>query len=193
VVKSVNVEVTSEGGETLFRGPIALEAGAARPSGQVTFEAPAGMLRVRVAAESGTGQRLDIRDRHLDVPDLSAAGPRVTTPFVYRGRTVLDLKQIRSQAAPLPAAARTFARSERILLRFQTLGTGGTAPTVGLRLLNSAGQPLATLPPPSTADSVTYDCEMTFGAFPPGDYVVEISAESGGQTVREHLAVRITG
>jgi len=193
VVKAVNVEVTSDGGETLFKGPIASDPGAARPSGQVSFEAPVGMLRVRVAAESGTGQRLDVRDRHLDVPDLNAAGPRLTTPFVFRGRTVLDLKQVRSQATPLPAAARTFARSERILVRFQALGPGGSAPTVALRLLNGAGQPLATFPPPPSADSLTYETEMTFGAFPPGDYVIEISAESGGQTVREHMAIRVTG
>lgn len=192
VVKNVNVEVTSEGGETLFKGAVAPDPAAGRPAGQVTFEAPAGMLRVRVAAESGAGQRLDVRDRHLDVPDLTNTGPRLTTPFVFRGRTVLDLKQVRSQPTPLPAAARTFARSERILLRFQALGSTGT-PVVGLKLLNATGQPLATYPPPPAVEGVTHEAEMTFGAFPPGDYVIEISAESDSKVVREFLAIRVTG
>jgi VWFA-related protein len=193
VVKTVDVEVTSEGGETLFKGPIASDPAASRPAGQVTFEAPVGMLRVRVTAQSGSGERLDVRDRHLDVPDLTATGPRLTTPFVFRGRTVLDLKQVRTQATPLPAAARTFARSERILLRFQALGPAGAAPVVELKLLNPTGQALATFPPPPSVDGITHEAEMTFGAFPPGDYVIEISAQSSGTVVREHLAIRVTG
>lgn len=193
VVKSVNVEVTADSGEALFTGPVAADPTASRPSGQVTFEAPVGIVRVRVTAESGAGQRLDVRDRHVEVPDLTGTGPRLTTPFVFRGRTVLDLKQLRAQATPLPAAGRTFARSERILLRFQALGPAGTTPMVELKLLNATGQPLATFPPPPAVDGVTHEAEMTFGAFPPGDYVIEISAQTNGEMVKEHLAIRVTG
>ncbi len=193
VVKTVDMEVTSDAGDVLFKGPVTPDPAAGRPAGQVSFDAPVGMVRVRVTAQSGTGVRLDVRDRHLDVPDL-AAGPRISTPFVFRGRSVLDLKQVRSQPSPLPSAARTFARSERILLRFQAIGAGSAPPTVALRLLNATGQPLATLPPPTAgADGVTHEAEMTFGAFPPGDYVVEIAADAGGKSVHEYLAIRVTG
>jgi hypothetical protein len=142
---------------------------------------------------SGTGERLDVRDRHLDVPDPAAGGPRLSTPFVFRGRTVLDLKQVRTQATPLPSAARVFARSERVLVRFQALGAGAASAVVGVKLLNASGQMLQEFPPPPTVDGVTHETEMTFGAFPPGDYVIAISAESDGKAVHEYLAVRVTG
>jgi VWFA-related protein len=195
VVKTVEVDVTGEGGETIFHGPVAAAAGAVRPAGQVTFDAPAGgMLRVRVVAMNARGERVDVRDRHLDVPETSTAGPTLTSPFVFRGRTALDLRQVREQASPLPAAGRTFARSERILLRFQAFGAGGSPPVVALRLLNATGQPIATYPTSaSTTGASTYEAELSFGAFPPADYVIEISAAANQDEVKEYLAIRVTG
>ena len=193
VLSTVHLEVTAESGESVFKGPVAPAAGASRPAGQVTFEAPPGMIRVRVTAEDIRGQRLDVRDRHLEVPDPTAAGPRLGTPFIFRGRSALDLKEVRAQATPMPAASRTFARSERILLRFQAFGPAGAPPAVAIRLLNATGQPLASFPEPAAAADSTYEAEMTFGAFPPGDYVIEISADAKTNVVREYLAIRVTG
>jgi VWFA-related protein len=193
LVSDVQMEVTAESGENVFKGPVASAAGAGRPAGQVTFEAPPGMLRVRVTAEDARGQRLDVRDRHLEVPDATTTGPRLSTPFIFRGRSALDLKEVRAQATPMPAAGRTFARSERILLRFQAFGAAGTPPAVAIRLLNGTGQPLASFPEPAAAADSTYEAEMTFGAFPPGDYVIEISADAKTNVVREYLAIRVTG
>ncbi len=194
VLSNVQLEVTAESGENVFKGPVASAAGTGRPAGQVTFEAPPGMLRVRVSAEDARGQRLDVRDRHLDVPDATTTtGPRLSTPFLFRGRSALDLKEVRAQATPMPAAGRTFARSERILLRFQAFGPAGTPPAVAIRLLNGTGQPLASFPEPAAAADSTYEAEMTFGAFPPGDYVIEISADAKTTVVREYVAIRVTG
>jgi hypothetical protein len=152
------------------------------------------MLRVRIVAVNARGERVDVRDRHLEVPETSTAGPTLTSPFVFRGRTALDLRQVREQASPLPAAGRTFARSERILLRFQAFGAGGSPPVVALRLLNATGQPLATYPTSaSTAGASTYEAELSFGAFPPADYVIEISAAANQDEVKEYLAIRVTG
>ncbi len=193
VVSTVHLEVTAESGENVFKGPVASSAGVGRPAGQVTFQAPPGLLRVRVTAEGAGGQRLDVRDRHVNVPDAAATGPRVSTPFIFRGRSALDLKEVRAQATPMPAAGRTFARSERILVRFQAFGPAGTPPAVAIRLLNGTGQPLASFPDPVAAPDSTYEAEMTFGAFPPGDYVIEISADGKTEVAREYLAIRVTG
>jgi VWFA-related protein len=196
VVKTVELDVTSDSGETVFKGPVAPVADAGRPAGQATFDAPPGaMLRVRVTATDGGGVRLDVRDHHLEVPDASSApGLRLTTPFVFRGRTALDLREVRTQAAPMPTAGRTFARSERMLVRFQAFAPGGAPPAVTIRLLNATGQPLATIPAEAAANSPsTYEAELAFGAFPPADYVLEIAAAADQDVVREYLALRIGG
>jgi VWFA-related protein len=195
VVKSVEVDVTSDAGETVFKGPVNPVSDVSRPAGQVTFDAPAGaMLRIRLAAVDGSGERLDVRDRHVTVPE-SDAGPalRVTAPFLFRGRTALDLREVRRQATPLPTASRQFARSERVLLRFQAFGPGPASPAVELRLLNATGQPLATYPVQPGGSPATYEAELVFGAFPPADYVIEVSAQAGEDVTREHVAIRITG
>jgi hypothetical protein len=65
---------------------------------------------------------------------------------------------------------------------------------VALRLLNATGQPLATYPTSASATGAsTYEAEMAFSAFPPADYVIEISAQVNQDEVKEYLAIRITG
>jgi hypothetical protein len=37
------------------------------------------------------------------------------------------------------------------------------------------------------------ESELGLGSFPPGDYIVEIAAEIGGETAKRLLAIRVTG
>ena len=180
-------------GQQLFQGTVARDANAARPAGQITFDAPAGMLNVRSVAESARGQRLESNELMFDVPDFSGTGPQLTSVDLFRGRTARDIQLVRTAEHPVPAVVRTFSRAERVLLRFGAYGPGGTTPAISMKLLSRAGTSMATLPAPVAGQNGMLEAEMALASFPPGDYLIEISAESDGTVVRKLLGIRVTG
>ncbi len=192
-IERVTVTAHAISGETLHTGVVAREPLAARPAGRVTFEAPAGSVRVRVVPETSRGQRLDSEDASLNVPDFTATGPMTSAPTVFRGRTARDIQDLRAATSPLPAATRQFSRVERLLLRFEAYGPAGTMPTVAMRLLNRLGENIVALPAPTRTTGATFETEMALGGLPPGDYLIEIAATIGTETSRRLLAIRVTG
>lgn len=190
-IDRVAIVATTRDGVEVFSG-VAPRPGTAASGGVVSFDAPPGPLRIRITPEDGNGARVDSDETTFEVPDYTAVGPVVTTPFVYRGRTARDMQQIRQAEAPMPAVTPTFSRLERALLRFGVHAPGSTPPTVKLRLLNQLGDELAALPPPRALDDTgRYEAEIAFGSFPPGEYLVEIAATQGEATATQLVALRI--
>lgn len=195
VVDRVSIVATTLAGDEVYRGAVA-KAGTGARGGSVTFDAPPGPLRIEVVPENARGTRLDSDEASLEVPDFTGTGPRLTTPFLYRGRTARDLQQIRGEPSPLPVVHAVFARAERMLIRFGAYGAGGVDPTLSLRLLNQNGDQLAALPPPAKragAPAGVFESELGLGSFPPGEYLIEIAAEQAGETVKQLVALRVTG
>lgn len=194
-VARVSIVATTLAGEELYRGAITRGVEAGR-GGSVTFDAPPGPLRVRVTPENSRGLRLDTDEASLEVPDFTGVGPRLTTPFLFRGRTARDLQLIRTAEAPPPVVNAIFARAERVLVRFGAYGAGDTAPALTMRLLNQTGEQLAALPAPThrpEAAAGVFESELGLGSFPPGEYLIEIAAEQGGESVKTLVALRVTG
>ena len=192
-VDRLTVAVTHVQGETVFGGTSSRDAQVPQPAGQVTFESPPGLLRVRVTAENASGRRLDSDEITFEVPDFTGTGPLISTPVVFRGRTARAIALVRAAPAPQPSVSRAFARTERLLLRFGAYGPGGTAPKVTLRLLNQLGESMSALPAPTQTPAGLFESEIGLGGLPPGDYLVEISATAADETARSLLAIRITG
>jgi VWFA-related protein len=193
VVDRLAVVAQGAAGIEVFRGTVPRETlPGGRVTGRITFDAPAGPIQLRLTAENATGRRLDTEDRSIVVPDFTGTGPLISTPFVFRGRTVRDLQQIRAAEAPVPVIRRVFSRSERVLVRFGAYGPAGSAPKVSMRLLNSQGGELAALGEPVRSGE-WFEGEFGLSSFPPADYVVEITAESNGESAKELLAIRVTG
>jgi hypothetical protein len=93
----------------------------------------------------------------------------------------------------VPTTARQFSRTERLLLRFDAYGPGGTTPAITMRLLNQQGDSIADLPAPTMASGATYESTIPLGGLPPGDFIIEIVAKAGEETSKRLLAIRITG
>jgi hypothetical protein len=148
---------------------------------------------VQVTAENARGIRIEGTEESLDVPDFTATGPQIAAPFFYRGRTVREIQQVRAAADPAPAVTPIFARAERMLMRFGAYGPAGTTPKVTVRLLNQLGGAITTLPPPVAGTNGELESELGFGSFPPGDYVIEIVAETNGESIKRLVGVRVTG
>jgi len=193
LVEQVSITAHAITGDLLFRGPVPRDTQSIRPGGRATFEAPPGAVRVRVTPENAKGQRLEAVDETYVVPDFTGPAPAISAPMVFRGRTARDIQQLRVATAALPAASRTFSRTERLLIRFDAYGPGGTTPAVSLRLLNRLGESMSALPAPTATTGGTFEAELGLGALPPGDYLIEITAKGGEESARTLLAIRVTG
>ena len=192
-VTQVRITATSIYGDKLFDGVVAKDEAAPTVAGKVTFDAPPGGLVVRVVAENARGTRLDTDEVQFEVPDFTATRPQITTPFVYRGRNARDIQQVRAAASPLPTAVRSFSRADRLLVRFDAYGPAGIPPKLTLKLLNRSGDVMAPLPAPAKRAENSFEFDLGLSSLPPGDYMIEIQAEVGGDTTRSLLAIRVTG
>jgi hypothetical protein len=159
----------------------------------VKFDAPPGNVRLKITAMSASGQRLDTIERDVDVPDFTAPAAVITTPAVFRGRTVHEIQQIRAAAQPVPTPTREFSRTERLLIRFDAYALGGLRPKVTMRLLNQLGQPMSDLAPPTTVGDNGYEADIGLGALAPASYVIEITADAGGGKTQSLIAIKVTG
>lgn len=179
-------------GDVLYRGKVARDPQALRPSGRVSFPSKPGAMRLRLTAETASGQMIDSEEREVLVPDYTKVGPTVTPPEVFRAQNARELNLIRQSATALPTTGREFARTEQLLLRFKTYGPGGTPPALTMRLLNSLGDTMSTFPPPERKADGTYDVPFSLGGLVTGSYLIEIETSTSDLKSRVILGFKIT-
>jgi hypothetical protein len=195
--RPVRVAVTASGsdGSRYFSGAVpesttpvpTLASGAL-----VTFEAPPGMLQLRLTVEGDGRDVLDSEIRDVVVPDLTAPHTLLGTPEVYRARTLADLQRLRSDLRPMPTAARDFARTETLLFRIPVYGPAGTTPTLTARLLNRAGQPMADLAIAAPAvNRPSLQVEVSLARLPAGEYGLALTATGEGGEASEIVVFRV--
>jgi VWFA-related protein len=192
VVDRIVLTATSPQGEVLFRGPVPRAPQGATPAGAIVFAAPPGPMQLNIIAEDARGMRLDRDDTTVDVPDFTRVATVITTPVVYRGRTVRDIQLIRAAASPVPAVAREFLRTERLLLRFQAYAPGGASPAITLRLLNNLGRAMSDLPAPATLADGTLESEMGLASLAPGKYLIEINGKTENDSAQVLFPFQVT-
>ena len=174
------------------RGLAASKAGAdgtARP--MVSFEADPGTLQMSLAVEGEAGEVLDRTRDEIQIPDFTGPNLVLSTPAFFRARNHLEWEKVVSDWDAIPAVARDFRRTERILLRFEAYAPGTTEPHVTAYLLNRQGTrmfPLIVLP---AADGHPYQVDIQPAALAPGDYVVELTLATSSDELVELLAFRL--
>jgi hypothetical protein len=191
--EQVSLIVTAGNGDVVFRGAVPRDPAAFRPTGRVTFMAPAGSLRLKVAVENARGQRLDNEDLNEVVPDFTATGASITEPQVFRARTAREVTTLRESITALPVVTRQFSRSERLFMRFEAYGPVGMTPQVTLRLLNRSGEPMPAAMPTPTVKGNTFEVDFGLSNLPQGDYLLEIAAATGVDRAVKLLGIRVTG
>ncbi len=191
----VQLTAVAPDGRPLFRGripegeaPAAVATVAA--GGSATFEVPPGQLQLRMTVEAANGQVLDSTMRELTVPDYTQVQVSLGTPRLYRGRTARDLQAIRANPTSAPAVERVFSRTERLLVRVESYGPGGTAPAVTGKLLNRAGAMMSELPLQAGANGV-FETEVALSALAAGEYLIELTAKSESGTSQDTIAFRV--
>jgi VWFA-related protein len=207
----VMLTATAPDGRPVFRGripeegaPAASNAGTTMPSTGVTttatpvaagastsFDAVPGPLQLRMVVENSRGQVMDSATQELTVPDYSKVQVSLSTPRVYKGRTVRDLQTLKGNSAAAPIADRTFSRAERLFVRVEAYSADGSAPTVSARLLNRGGTAMSDVPMQAGASGQS-ELEFGLSALAAGDYVIEINAKTGTGTAQELIAFKVS-
>ncbi|HVC20288.1 MAG TPA: VWA domain-containing protein [Vicinamibacterales bacterium] len=167
----------------------------AEPQGpsRVVFQAAPGTIRLHLSVQGADGRVLDFDDVAVQVPDFTKPGPALSTPEVFSAQTAYQLRQLLADPGAVPTASRQFARGTQLLLRFQTYGPGGTMPPVTAQLLNRGGQSMAALPVAPGRIPGTDEINLPLDALPPGDFLVQIKATSGGSEATQLVAFRVVG
>jgi hypothetical protein len=207
----VSLLAATEAGNIVFRGraperPIvsapttgSLGAGGASVAATVpapqrlTFDAPPGKVELRLTVEGAAGGTLDSEIRNVDVPDFTTPQVSLSTPRLYRARTLPELRTITSDANAVPAAGREFSRTERVLIRFSAYAPGTERPEATAVLLNRGGAKMSDVPvTASTAAGTTHEITLSLATIPAGEYLVEVTAKSAAGEAKTLIPFRVT-
>jgi VWFA-related protein len=175
--------------ETVFESPsVELRPGAAPQ--RVSFDTGAGSLEVKIVLADQEGRTIDRETRTIDVPDFSGSEVALGTPRFHRPRTLRDFQTLAADADAVPLATREFARTDRLLIRFDARGPGGGPASPAAAILSRAGRKMFDVQvAPSVAEGASHQIDLALSPLPAGEYLLEIAGSPEGP--RELSAFRI--
>ena len=158
-------------------------------SSQVRFNAPPGPLQLRIAIEDSFGEIIDRRVQEFTVPDFILEPISISTPRVYRARTIPEMRALVANASATPTAKREFLRTERILIRFDVYGSTD----VTAALLNRVGEKMVDVPIMPSLVGGTHQIDFGLASIPSGDYLITIIVHDfEGKTIRELVPLKVS-
>jgi VWFA-related protein len=183
----VTVSVSRPRGATVFEGtPAALTPGTPQ---QVAFDVPAGSFELKITVADREGQTIDRETRPIEVPDYAAGAAALGTPQFHRARTAREFQSIAANAEAIPSAARDFARTDRLLIRFDAYVPDGASASPSAAILSRAGRKMFDVPVTRAAAGASHQIDLTLSPLPAGEYLVEVVAATPGP--RQLAAFRV--
>ena len=177
---------------SLGAGGASVAATAPAPQ-RLTFDAAPGKVELRITVEGATGGTLDAEVRDIEVPDFTAPQVSMSTPRLYRARTLPELRTITADVNAIPAAGREFSRTDRVLIRFSAYGPGTESPEATAVLLNRAGTKMADVPvTASKLAGTTHEITLGLATVSPGEYLVEVTAKGAAGEAKQLIPIRVT-
>jgi len=158
--------------------------------GRVEFEVPPGPVDLEIAVEDAAGEVLDRETRKLVVPSLGL-GLTLSTPELFRGRTLPEWQKLAADPAAMPVIERDFRRTDRLLLRVGAQSAAG-APVLTARLLNRDGGEMSVLPVTAAGFGDFSHIDVPLAALPAGDFLIEVTAKDGAEQASTLVAIRVT-
>jgi hypothetical protein len=133
---------------------------------------------------------LDRETRKLDVPSLGL-GLTISTPQVFRGRTLPEWQKLALDEMAVPAIEREFRRTDRLLVRVGAQSAAG-APVITARMLNREGGEMSTLPVQAAGFGGLSHIDVPLAALPAGEFLIEVTAKDGTEQAVSYIAIRVT-
>jgi len=159
------------------------------PPGRVEFEVPPGQIDLEIVVQDAAGEMLDRETQKIVVPSLGL-GLTISTPQLFRGRTLPEWQQLAADPAAIPVIEREFRRTDRLLVRVGAQVGAGT-PVLTARMLNREGGQMSVLPVTAGPGGLS-QIDVSLAALPPGDFLIEVAAKDGGEQTATLIAIRVT-
>jgi hypothetical protein len=115
----------------------------------------------------------------------------VSTPEVFRGRTLPEWQTLATDPRALPVIEREFRRTDRLLVRVGAQSAGGT-PVLSARMLNREGGEMSILTVVPAGFGGLSQIDVPLSPFPPGDFLIEVIAKEGAEQTSALIAFRVT-
>ena len=172
-----------------FRGEVPGSGRGRMP--RVRFDVDPGELELNIGIEDAYGDVLDRDVDELVAPDFTGPDVALSTPQVLRARNAMEMRGLIADADALPTASRFFRRTEQLLFRVEAYAPGDVQPRVRARLLSREGTAMMELPVAAPEGDRPHEVLLQLSPFPRGDYLMELSAEAGGETASTLVAFRV--
>ncbi len=158
--------------------------------GRVEFEVPPGPLDLEISVEDASAEVLDREIRKIVVPGLGL-GLTLSTPEVFRGRTLPEWQSIAADPKAIPVIEREFRRTDRLLVRVGAQSANST-PVLTARMLNREGGEMSVLPVTAAGFGALSHIDVPLSALPPGEFLIEVIAKDGPDQASTLVAFRVT-
>lgn len=194
----VALKVTTTSGSVVYEGEVApvqpgVNGSSLRPNSAVIQASP-GRLQFDLTILQADGTKLDVGAQDYDVPTVRGATPVILPPQLFRAASAREFREIRSNSNAAPQPGREFRRTEWLVLRVPTFDPGGNEVQVAARLVNRVGATVADLVAiPQDSNRTLAQFDLSLARFAPGEYSIEVSAQSSGGVARELIRFKITG
>ena len=116
----------------------------------------------------------------------------LSTPRVYRARSLTEFRALNAAPDVPPGASRHFARSDRVVVAFECYAPAGATPDVQAHLLARDGRELSPLALPESQRGA-YRFELPMGSLGQGTYILRIRARVGVSGSEQHVPFTIGG
>ncbi len=191
----VSLTAGNANADLFYRGksaaPAAAAAAATFAPSRVEFDVPPGPIDLDIAVEDAGNQVLDRETRKIVVPSLGV-GLTMSTPELFRARTLREFQALSADPAAVPLTEREFRRTDRLLVRVGAQTAAAQTPSISARILNRDGGEMNPLTISPAAFGGLTNIDVPLAALPTGEYLIEIKASDGAEQTVTLLAVRIT-
>lgn len=178
---SLAIQAASPEGKSYFSSP-------GTTTRQLSFDAPAGEMVLKIKALDGRGDEIDNSSRRVTVPGFDDSKVAIGSPMVLRTRTAREARAVAEGSEAQPDVRREFDRSDRLFIRFPVYG--GQEISVGARLLTHQGKELRTLQVAPLKDGL-YQIDLPLSVSLRDDYVVAIDATRGSELARALVPFKV--
>lgn len=197
--RPARLTVTAAGGDgtPYFRGRVPEQVtttpNATAPGGRAEFHTGPGTIQLRLSIEDASGRVVDTDIVEAEVPDYTAPEIRLSTPELYRARTLPELRRLTADPTAMPTADRTFRRTDRLLVRFAAFAPGDAPVTCAMAVLSTAGRSVHEVTLETPTGDGPREAVVPLAGLSPGDYLLEVAGQAGDERKRALVAFRVTG
>jgi VWFA-related protein len=192
----LTLKVSAASGRVLFEGelsPVGSGSIATPHAVSAVFDAPIGRLQFDFTVLAADGSKLDTGAQDFDVPEIRSGPPVILAPQLFRAASAREFREIRSDANAAPLPGREFRRTDRLLMRVPTFDPAGKQVQVSAKLINRVGATVIELIPTPEGPNHLSQFDLPLARFAPGEYSLEVAAQSDSGTARQLVRFRITG